>query len=183
LPPAEGTLGEWRSPDAPHRLNQGIHSHYIGHGEIEAGTSEPRQILHIGVTADEQPQTIAAAKDLFQRIGQFPPEIFAGRGLFDPVMELVEKLERLPPPGLAVERIEVAVPGPHPLPQFDEAGLPTPADIEFGFDDGRLVLFQIRPYLRNAAARRNHYLLTLDRQVVARGGLQVAMDEIPEAMQ
>ncbi len=68
------------------------------------------------------------------------------------------------------------------LPQYDDAGRPTPADIEFGFDDGRLVLFQIRPYLRNAAARRNRYLLELDRRAEARGGGMVAMDEKPEVL-
>ncbi|MGH8453288.1 MAG: hypothetical protein ACRESW_01930, partial [Nevskiales bacterium] len=39
---------------------------------------------------------------------------------------------------------------------------PAPADIEFGFLDGKLMLFQIRPFLQNQTAMRNQFLNQLD---------------------
>ncbi len=42
-------------------------------------------------------------------------------------------------------------------------GLPAPADIEFGFRDGHLALFQIRPFVDSARARRSLYLIEMDR--------------------
>lgn len=44
----------------------------------------------------------------------------------------------------------------------DAAGNPTPADIEFGFVSGKMMLLQIRPFLENAATSRNKYLTDLD---------------------
>jgi len=44
----------------------------------------------------------------------------------------------------------------------DADGKPAPADIEFGFLDGRLRLFQIRPFLESARARGSAYLKSLD---------------------
>lgn len=44
----------------------------------------------------------------------------------------------------------------------DAQGKPAPADIEFGFLDGKLMLFQIRPFLQNQASQRNLYLAKLD---------------------
>ncbi|MFW5791797.1 MAG: PEP/pyruvate-binding domain-containing protein [Desulfohalobiaceae bacterium] len=45
----------------------------------------------------------------------------------------------------------------------DEQGNVLPADIEFGFKNGRLVLFQIRPFLSSSRARESAFLKTLDR--------------------
>ena len=42
-------------------------------------------------------------------------------------------------------------------------GLPAPADIEFGFRDGQLALFQIRPFVESLRARRSLYLIDMDR--------------------
>lgn len=47
-------------------------------------------------------------------------------------------------------------------PITDDQGKPTAADIEFGFINGDLVLFQIRPFLENRAARNSAYLKALD---------------------
>ncbi len=69
------------------------------------------------------------------------------------------------------------------LPQFDDKGRPTPADIEFGFRDGRLALFQIRPYLRSRQARRNRYLLSLDRKMAVNENITVEMNAVPESLQ
>lgn len=44
----------------------------------------------------------------------------------------------------------------------DPGGRVIPADIEFGFLDQRLVLFQIRPFVENIRARRNNILIDLD---------------------
>ena len=45
---------------------------------------------------------------------------------------------------------------------FTEEGKPIVADVEFGFLDGELVLFQIRPFVENDAARSNSVLQSLD---------------------
>lgn len=47
-------------------------------------------------------------------------------------------------------------------PITDDAGIPAPADVEFGFLDGRLRLFQLRPFLDSAAVARNSYLQQMD---------------------
>ena len=44
----------------------------------------------------------------------------------------------------------------------DEDGRPAPADIEFGFEDGELRLFQIRPFLESRSARASTLLAELD---------------------
>ena len=45
---------------------------------------------------------------------------------------------------------------------FTEDGKPIVADVEFGFLNGELVLFQIRPFVENDAARSNSVLQALD---------------------
>ena len=45
---------------------------------------------------------------------------------------------------------------------FTEGGEPIVADVEFGFLDDELVLFQIRPFVENDAARSNSLLQSLD---------------------
>ena len=49
-------------------------------------------------------------------------------------------------------------------PITDDAGNPAPADVEFGFLDGRLRLFQLRPFLDSASVARNSYLQQMDRR-------------------
>lgn len=44
----------------------------------------------------------------------------------------------------------------------DAEGQPAPADVEFGFVGGRLMLLQIRPFVQSAQASRNQYLVDLD---------------------
>ncbi len=51
-----------------------------------------------------------------------------------------------------------------PMPVAQGKGaLPAPADIEFGFRDGKLALFQIRPFVESQRARRSQYLIDIDR--------------------
>ncbi len=72
-----------------------------------------------------------------------------------------------------------ALPGRFP-PLLDATGQPAPADIEFGFYNGQLQLFQIRPFVRNAAALRNRVLADMDRAGEAQRILQsVDMHAIP----
>jgi hypothetical protein len=54
-------------------------------------------------------------------------------------------------------------------PITDDAGNPAPADVEFGFLDGQLRLFQLRPFLDSATVGRNSYLQQMD----ARSGLDL----------
>ena len=48
------------------------------------------------------------------------------------------------------------------FPQLDDRGEKTAADVEFGFLDGKLVLFQVRPYLKNRRVKKHAYLNRLD---------------------
>ena len=45
----------------------------------------------------------------------------------------------------------------------DDKGLPAPADVEFGFYNGKLQLFQLRPFLQNSKAQENSYLINMDK--------------------
>jgi hypothetical protein len=61
----------------------------------------------------------------------------------------------------------------------DGEGRPAPADIEFGFLNDRLVLFQIRPFLESAEARRHAYLQALDQARAGAADKEVAMAAVP----
>lgn len=65
-----------------------------------------------------------------------------------------------------------------PMPK-DETGLPAPADIEFGFRDGRLALFQIRPFVESMRARRSAYLVNMDRDSAGQGLASVNLRQRP----
>ena len=51
------------------------------------------------------------------------------------------------------------------------------ADVEFGFLEGKLILFQIRPYLENDAVQRNPYLLSLDSNLSSSADFSVDLTE------
>ena len=61
----------------------------------------------------------------------------------------------------------------------DASGNTAPADIEFGFLDGELKLFQIRPFLDSERARGNDLLRQIDAPLAKRAADTVALDEIP----
>jgi hypothetical protein len=71
--------------------------------------------------------------------------------------------ERLLEPGDIAELLKVVerLPGwfDH-VPEAERAT--TVADVEFGFLDGKLFLFQIRPFVQNKGAAKNRYLQSLD---------------------
>ena len=54
-----------------------------------------------------------------------------------------------------------------------------PADIEFGFKDGRLALLQIRPFVESTAAQQNLYLLSSTPACANAAGLPVDLDAAP----
>jgi phosphoenolpyruvate synthase/pyruvate phosphate dikinase len=63
--------------------------------------------------------------------------------------------------------------------QFDAQGEPVPSDIEFGFYQGRLVLFQIRPFLESTHARQSHFLNALDQGLERVQVSKIELDKIP----
>jgi len=65
---------------------------------------------------------------------------------------------------------------PMPLTQDN---LPAPADIEFGFRDGKLALFQIRPFVESLRARRSQYLIEMDRNSASGSNILVDMHQPP----
>jgi hypothetical protein len=62
----------------------------------------------------------------------------------------------------------------------DDEGEPAPADVEFGFADGRLRLFQVRPFLDSGAAKASGYLQYMDKQSSRRVRKRVELDGVPE---
>ncbi len=69
---------------------------------------------------------------------------------------------------------------PQQYPQLlDAEGKPAPADIEFGFVKGHLMLLQIRPFLQNQSAQRNQYLIGLDAGLRDQEGKIVDLRQMP----
>jgi len=64
-------------------------------------------------------------------------------------------------------------------PITDDQGNPAPADIEFGFLDGKLKLFQIRPFLESRKARGSGYLSGMDKSLQAVMDKKIEMLEVP----
>ena len=60
-----------------------------------------------------------------------------------------------------------------------ETGEPAPADVEFAFIDGQLVLLQIRPFVESKRALSGKYLRQLDAGLRARGQQPVVLNEVP----
>ena len=65
-------------------------------------------------------------------------------------------------------------------PITDDAGHPAAADVEFGFVDGQLRLFQIRPFLESRSARGNDYLVQMDQALASAMDKAVKLGEVPE---
>ena len=78
------------------------------------------------------------------------------------------------------ELVELARGLPQRFPHLNDAvGNPAPADIEFGFLNGKLKLFQIRPFLESVRARNSSFLRALDRGLLSRKTTMVTLDAIP----
>jgi hypothetical protein len=65
-------------------------------------------------------------------------------------------------------------------PITDDEGNPAPADIEFGFLDGKLHLFQLRPFLESRHARGSSYLNKMDQSLQGNMSKTVNMQEVPQ---
>ncbi|MGB7931770.1 MAG: PEP/pyruvate-binding domain-containing protein [Gammaproteobacteria bacterium] len=65
-------------------------------------------------------------------------------------------------------------------PITDDAGNPVPADIEFGFLDGKLQLFQLRPFLESRQAQGSAYLQRMDQALEDDSVSIVDMQEVPQ---
>jgi hypothetical protein len=63
----------------------------------------------------------------------------------------------------------------------DENGNFLPADVEFGFLDGRLNLLQIRPFVESSTAQSSAYLGQLDAAFAERGRAKVDLDGVPKS--
>ncbi len=61
----------------------------------------------------------------------------------------------------------------------DDEGAPAPADVEFGFLNGELRLFQIRPFLESKQARGIEYLQQMENQMLDNSKIEVNMTEVP----
>jgi hypothetical protein len=62
----------------------------------------------------------------------------------------------------------------------DDEGNFAPADVEFGFLNGDLMLFQIRPFLDSKMAKGVTYLQKMDSQLKNTGAVEVDMNGVPE---
>jgi hypothetical protein len=77
--------------------------------------------------------------------------------------------------------IKLAMELPQRFPAItDDAGNPAPADIEFGFLDGRLQLFQLRPFLESRQARGSSYLIQMDQSLAGSLDTSVNLQEVPQ---
>ncbi len=62
----------------------------------------------------------------------------------------------------------------------DDQGREVPADVEFGFLNDQLVLFQIRPFLDDYKSQNNQYLNEMDTPLKRVKMIRVNLDRIPE---
>jgi len=66
-------------------------------------------------------------------------------------------------------------------PITDDEGNPAPADVEFGFVDGQLRLFQLRPFLESKMARGSGYLQRMEARASDSSGVRVDMNGVPQS--
>ncbi len=74
--------------------------------------------------------------------------------------------------------MNVALKLPDHFPLKDETGRLMPADVEFGFYQGKLVLFQIRPYLQSKKAQQSQFLAQMDRGLKEHESKIIFLDDI-----
>jgi hypothetical protein len=84
-------------------------------------------------------------------------------------------------PDEIAQLIDFAVHLPDKFPPIvDDQGKPAPADVEFGFLDGDLRLFQLRPFLDSKAAKGIEYLHEMEARHTSAGAKTVDMNGVPE---
>jgi hypothetical protein len=91
----------------------------------------------------------------------------------------VSNRERVLEPNEIAQLLTLAEALPTRFPQRDDQGQLAPADVEFGFYQDRLVLFQIRPYVGSRGALENHYLNRMDAGLEQIAERMVEMDAMP----
>ena len=95
--------------------------------------------------------------------------------------ELVIETDVVLEPGEIKQLTDLAKDLPNRYPSIvDASGNPAPADIEFGFLEGELRLFQIRPFLESANVQTNDYLNKLDENRRPSSGKMVNLNEKPK---
>jgi hypothetical protein len=84
-------------------------------------------------------------------------------------------------PGEVAQLIDFALELPQKFPAItDDEGHPAPADVEFGFVDGDLRLFQLRPFLESKMARGINYLHRMDTRLADTGSITVDIEGVPQ---
>ena len=79
------------------------------------------------------------------------------------------------------QMIQFAKELPQKFPSIvDDAGKPAPADVEFGFLNGELHLFQLRPFLQNHTVQGKSYLVNMDKALHGTADIKVDMTGVPE---
>ena len=63
----------------------------------------------------------------------------------------------------------------------DDKGNPAPADVEFGFLNGELQLFQLRPFLQSGKVQGSDYLMNMDKALQGKMNQQVNMNGVPQS--
>ena len=61
----------------------------------------------------------------------------------------------------------------------DTAGHPAPADVEFGFLEGQLYLFQLRPFLNGNQGKSSRFLQAMDRDQLTHATTPVSLHALP----
>ena len=83
-------------------------------------------------------------------------------------------------PGEIAQLVTLAREAPERFPLLrGDDGTPRPADVEFGFRDGKLTLLQIRPFNESRSAQRSEALRRLDAGIAGDGARRVALDSLP----
>ena len=83
-------------------------------------------------------------------------------------------------PGEVAQLVTLAREAPQRFPLLrGDDGTPRPADVEFGFKDGRLELLQIRPLNENKGAQKSELLRRLDANIASDAARNVSLDAVP----
>ncbi|MCK5189642.1 MAG: hypothetical protein KAR12_06265, partial [Methylococcales bacterium] len=62
----------------------------------------------------------------------------------------------------------------------DDKGNSAPADVEFGFYNDKLQLFQLRPFLQSSKAQGNSYLINMDKLLQSNMNKRVTLNGVAE---
>ncbi len=84
-------------------------------------------------------------------------------------------------PGEIAQLVTLAREAPQRFPLLrGDDGTTRPADVEFGFRDGKLTLLQIRPFNESKGALDSAYLRGIDARIASDGARRIALDAVPK---